>query len=96
MRIFLVIYNADRNEEVLQAFDKAQIEPYPLPEKGRVRARSARGQHERQVWTGTKAMMVLAVSLEKESSLFKALQEINASFKDAQVRAFAFEAKELL
>ena len=41
-------------------------------------------------------MVVLAVTHEKESSLFKALQEINASFKDAQVRAFAFEAEQLL
>ena len=96
MKIFLVIYNADRNDEVLQAFDKAQIELYPLPEKGRGRARSARHQHERQVWTGTKAMVVLAVTREKESSLFKALQEINSSFKDAHVRAFAFEAEQLL
>jgi hypothetical protein len=96
MRIFLVIYNADRNDEVLQAFEKVQIEPYPLPEKARGRARSARGQHERQVWTGTKAMVVLAVTGEKESSLFRALQEINSNFKDAQVRAFAFEAEELL
>ena len=96
MRIFLVIYNADRHDEVLQAFDKVQIELYPLPEKGRGRARNTRAQHERQVWTGTKAMVVLAVTREKESSFFKALQEINSSFKDAQIRAFAFEAEELL
>ncbi|HME43958.1 MAG TPA: hypothetical protein VKF36_12785 [Syntrophorhabdales bacterium] len=96
MRIFLVIYNADRNDEVLQAFDKVQIELYPLPEKGRGRTKNTRAQHERPVWTGTKAMVVLAVTREKESNLFKALQEINSSFKDAQVRAFAFEAEELL
>ncbi len=91
-----MIYNADRNDEVLQAFDKVQIELYPLPEKGRGRVKSTRAQQERQVWTGTKAMVVLAVTREKESNLFKALQEINSSFKDAQVRAFAFEAEELL
>jgi hypothetical protein len=96
MRIFLVNYNADRNDEVLQAFERVQIELYPLPEKGRGRAKNARLQQERQVWTGTKAMVVLAVTREKEGSLFKALQEINSSFKDAQVRAFAFEAEELL
>ena len=96
MRIFLVIYNADRNDEVLQSFEKVQIELYPLPEKGRGRGKNARAQHDRQVWTGTKAMVVLAVTREKESSLFKALQDINGSFKDAQVRAFAFEAEELL
>ena len=96
MRIFLVIYNADRNDEVLQSFEKAQIELYPLPEKGRGRGKNARAQHDRQVWTGTNAMVVLAVTREKESSLFKALQDINGSFKDAQVRAFAFEAEELL
>jgi hypothetical protein len=96
MRIFLVIYNADRNDEVLQSFEKVQIELYPLPEKGRGRGKNARAQHDRQVWTGTKAMVVLAVTREKERSLFKALQDINSSFKDAQVRAFAFEAEELL
>ena len=96
MRIYLVIFNADRNDEVLLAFEKAQIDPYPLPDKGKGRGKSARAQHDRQVWTGTKAMVVLAVTREKESSLFKALQEINSSFKDAQVRAFAFEAEELL
>ena len=96
MRIFLVIYNADRNDEVLQSFEKAQIELYPLPVKGKGRGKNARAQHDRQVWTGTKAMVVLAVTREKESSLFKALQDINSSFKDAQVRAFAFEAEELL
>jgi hypothetical protein len=96
MKIFLVIYNADRNDEVMQAFEKIQIDPYPLPEKGKGRGKNARAQQERQVWTGTKAMVVLAVTREKESSLFKALQEINSSFKDAQVRAFAFEAEELL
>ena len=96
MRIYLVIFNADRNDEVLQAFEKSQIDPYPLPEKGRGRGKNARAQHDRQVWTGTKAMVVLAVTGEKEIGLFKALQEINSSFKDAQVRAFAFEAEELL
>jgi hypothetical protein len=96
MRIFLVIYNADRNDEVLQAFEKAQIDPYPLPEKGRGRGKNARAQHDRQVWTGTKAMVALAVLREKESGLFKALQEVNSAFKDAQVRAFAFEGEEVL
>jgi hypothetical protein len=96
MRIFLLIYNADRNDEVLQSFEKVQIELYPLPEKVKGRGKNARAQHDRQVWTGTKAMVVLAVTREKESSLFKALQDINSSFKDAQVRAFAFEAEELL
>ncbi len=96
MRIFLVIYNADRNDEVLQAFERMQIELYPLPEKGRGRAKNARIQQDRQVWTGTKAMVVLAVTQEKQSSLFKTLQEINGTYKDAQVRAFAFEAEELL
>jgi hypothetical protein len=96
MRIFLMTYNADRNDEVLQAFEKVQIELYPLPEKGKGRGKNVRAQHDRQVWTGTKAMVVLAVTGEKESSLFKALQDINGSFKDAQVRAFAFEAEELL
>ena len=91
-----MIYNADRNDEVLQSFEKVQIELYPLPEKGRGRGKNARAQHDRQVWTGTKAMVVLAVTREKERSLFKALQDINSSFKDAQVRAFAFEAEELL
>lgn len=96
MRIFLVTYNADRNDEVLQTFEKVQIELYPLPEKGRGRAKNARIQQDRQIWTGTKAMVVLAVTQEKESSLFRALQEINRSFKDARIRAFAFEAEELL
>ena len=41
-------------------------------------------------------MVVLAVTQEKQSSLFKALQEINRTYRDAQVRAFAFEAEELL
>ncbi len=97
MRIFLVTYNADRNEDVLSSFEKAQIELYPLPEKNKARARNARGgQQDKQVWTGTKAMVALAVSQEKENGLFKALQEINRNTKDAQVRAFAFEAEELL
>ena len=97
MRIFLVTYNADRNDEVLSAFEKAQIELYPLPEKSRGRARNTRGgTSEKQVWTGTKAMVALALNQEKESGLFKALQEINRSFNDAQVKAFAFEAEELL
>ncbi len=96
MRIFLVIFNAERNDEVLQAFETIQIDPYPLPEKGKGRAKNTRAQRDRQVWTGSKAMVVLAVPEEKESSLFKALQEVNSSFKDAQVRAFAFEAEELL
>ncbi len=97
MRIFLVTYNAERNEEVLSAFEKAQLELYPLPEKNKGRARNPRGgQQEKQVWTGTKAMVALAVGQEKESSLFKTLQDINRSTKEAQVRAFAFEAEELL
>ena len=97
MRIFLVTYNADRNDEVLTAFEKAQIELYPLAEKSKGRARNSRGaQQDKQVWTGTKAMVALAVSQEKESGLFKTLQEINRVSKDAQVRAFAFEAEELL
>ena len=96
MRIFLVIYNADRNDEVRQAFERMQIELYPLPDKGRGRGKGARVQQDRQVWTGTKAMVVLAVTQEKQSSLFKALQEINRTYRDAQVRAFAFEAEELL
>jgi hypothetical protein len=41
-------------------------------------------------------MVVLAVTQEKESNLFRALQEINRSLKDAHIRAFAFEAEELL
>lgn len=97
MRIFLVTYNADRNDDVLSAFEKAQIELYPLPEKSKSRVRTARGgQQDKQVWTGTKAMVALAVTQEKETSLFKTLQEINRNSKDAQVRAFAFEAEELL
>jgi hypothetical protein len=96
MRIFLVIYNADRNDEVLQAFERMQIELHPLPDKGRGRAKNARIQQDRQVWTGTKAMVVLAVTQEKQDSLFKAMQEINRTHRDAQVRAFAFEAEELL
>jgi len=97
VKIFLVTYNADRNEDVLSAFEKVQIELYPLPEKSRGRVRNTRaGQSEKQVWTGTKAMVALAVNQEKEGSLFKALQDINKSFKDAQIRAFAFEAEELL
>ena len=97
MRIFLVTYNADRNEDVLSVFEKAQIELYPLPEKSKGRARNARGsQQDKQVWTGTKAMVALAVTQEKESGLFKAFQEINRNFKEAQVKAFAFEAEELL
>ena len=96
MRIFLVIYNADCNDEVLQAFERGQIELYPLPDKGRGRGKGARIQQDRQVWTGTKAMVVVAVTQEKQSNLFKALQEINRTHRDAQVRAFAFEAEELL
>ncbi len=97
MRIFLVTYNADRNDDVLSAFDKAQIELYPLPEKNKGRSRNTRsGQQDKQVWTGTKAMVALAVGQDKESSLYKALQEINRNSKDAQVRAFTFEAEELL
>ena len=97
MKIFLVTYNADRNDDVLSAFERVQIELYPLPEKSRGRARNTRAaQNERQVWTGTKAMVALAVNQEKEGSLFKVLQDINKSFKDAQVKAFAFEAEELL
>ncbi len=97
MRIFLVTYNADRNDDVLSVFEKAQIELYPLPEKSKGRVRNTRGaQQEKQVWTGTKAMVALAMSQDKESGLFKALQEINRNLKDAQVKAFAFEAEELL
>ena len=97
MRIFLVTYNADQNDDVLSAFEKAQIDLYPLPEKSKGRGRNARGgQHDKQVWTGTKAMVALAVSQEKESTLFKVLQEINRNSKEAQVRAFGFEAEELL
>ena len=96
MRIFLVIYNADCNDEVLQAFERGQIELYPLPDKGRGRGKGARIQQDRQVWTGTKAMVVVAVTQEKQSNLFKALQEINRTHREAQVRALAFEAEELL
>lgn len=96
MRIFLVIYNADCSEEVLQTFERMQVEPYPLQEKGRTRTRGSRGQQDKQIWTGTKAMVVLAVAREKEAALYQALEEINRTHKDAHVRAFAFEAQELL
>lgn len=97
VKVYLVTYNADQNDAVLSAFEKAQIDLYPLPEKNKGRGRTTRGgQHDKQVWTGTKAMVALAVGQEKESSLFKALQEINKNYKEAQIRAFAFEAEELL
>jgi hypothetical protein len=96
MRIFLVIYNADCSEEVLQTFERMQVEPYPLQEKGRTRTRGPRGHQEKQIWTGTKAMVVLAVAEEKENSLYQALEEINRTHKDAHVRTFAFEPQELL
>ena len=96
MKIFLVIYNADRNDEVLQAFEGAQVELHPLPDKARSRTRHARMQQDKQVWTGTKAMVVVAVTPEKRGGFLKALHEINRAYADAQVRAFSFEAEELV
>jgi len=96
MKIFLVIYNADCSDEVLQTFERMQVEPYPLHEKGRTRTRGARGQQDKQIWTGTKAMVVLAVAEEKENALYQALEEINRGHKNAHVRTFAFEPEELL
>jgi hypothetical protein len=96
MKIFLVIYNADRNEEVLQAFEGAQVELHPLPDKGRSRGRHGRVQQDKQVWTGTKAMVVVAVTTEKRNGFLKALREINKAYGDAQVRAFSFDAEELV
>ncbi|MCG6537663.1 MAG: hypothetical protein L7F78_23850 [Syntrophales bacterium LBB04] len=91
-----MIYNADRNDEVMLAFERVQIELYPLAEKGRGRGRNTRQQSDKQVWTGTKAMVVLTVAPEKESNFYRALQDINKSFRDVQVRSFAFEAEEIL
>lgn len=94
MRIFLVMYSSERNDEVLQVLERLNIESVPFTEKGPGKPKNAK-QKEKQLWAGTRTILALSVAEDREAVFLKALQDVNDAYPDVGVRAFAFEAEDV-
>jgi nitrogen regulatory protein PII len=96
MRLAMIIYGSPIDPDVMEVLESLGLESYTKMREVLGKGRSSGPRLDTHIWPGTNAMVMVALSDEKVSSLVDALKPLKERFSHEGLKLYLFSAEEAL